>query len=201
MILNQAGAIRQWLCKYGVKKSNTILKPMDKNSSALLRKESETIYNIPYREAIGSLLYQATCARPYIWFAVQKLAQFCQSPTRTQWYIIKRVFRYLKVSAQMGIAFGRFGIKYDFDTLVGYSDSDWKVLPCRELTSGPVMFQIDFLISWKRRKKYLVSLCTTDVEIIALWKPIRTMRVFTSFWRSLSWSGKAGRHTSTIRHA
>lgn len=52
--------------------------------------------NIPYREAIGSLLYLAGTVRPDIAFSVSYLARKQMFPTLDDWKDVKRVFRYLK---------------------------------------------------------------------------------------------------------
>lgn len=47
MILNQAFAICQCLHKYFMEQWKHLSTPMEKNTPALLREESETIYDIP----------------------------------------------------------------------------------------------------------------------------------------------------------
>lgn len=43
-----------------------------------------------YREAVGSLIYQATCARPDLSFIVSKLLQYFTKPREEQWTSVKR---------------------------------------------------------------------------------------------------------------
>lgn len=43
------------------------------------------MHRIPYREAIGSLMYAAVGTRPNIVFAVSTLLQFLENPGHTHW--------------------------------------------------------------------------------------------------------------------
>ena len=47
--------------------------------------EVEQMANIPYRSAIGSLMYLSTCTRPDISAAVSELSKFSQNPEATHW--------------------------------------------------------------------------------------------------------------------
>jgi hypothetical protein len=51
--------------------------------------------NIPYREAVGSLMYAAMGTRPDIAFATSTMAQYCENPNWKHWEAVKRIFRYL----------------------------------------------------------------------------------------------------------
>ena len=51
---------------------------------------------IPYREAIGSLMWEAIATRPDIAFAVSLLSQFLKNLGELHWKSVKRVLRYLK---------------------------------------------------------------------------------------------------------
>ena len=58
--------------------------------------------SIPYRSAIGSLLYLATCTRPDLAAAVSELSKFSQNPGLAHWEGVKRVLRYGVVLLGMG---------------------------------------------------------------------------------------------------
>ncbi len=61
---------------------------------------------VPYREAVGLLLYLATTTRPDIAFAVSQVAKFCQDPQPAQWNAVKRIFAYLKGTCEFGLWLG-----------------------------------------------------------------------------------------------
>jgi hypothetical protein len=47
--------------------------------------------NVPYREAVGSIMYAAITVRPDIAFIAGQLAKFCEKPGPTHWKPAKRV--------------------------------------------------------------------------------------------------------------
>lgn len=60
---------------------------------------------IPYREAIGSLLYLATMSRPDISYCVNYLSRFNGKPMTSHCKMVKRVFQYLNGTIDIGISF------------------------------------------------------------------------------------------------
>lgn len=92
MILNNAGEIRRCLHKYVMEQCKQLSAPIQKNASALLHKENETLYEIMYLEATGYLLYLVMFTRPDILFAVETFSKFFESPKRTHWSMVKRLF-------------------------------------------------------------------------------------------------------------
>lgn len=60
---------------------------------------------IPFREAIGSLIYLVSCTRPDIAPAVHRLSQHLESPTTYHWTAVKRVSRYLSTTTSYGIQY------------------------------------------------------------------------------------------------
>ena len=54
---------------------------------------------IPYRSAIGSLMYLAVCTRPDISAAVSCLSRFNHNPGMPHWEGVQHVLRYLRGEA------------------------------------------------------------------------------------------------------
>ena len=52
--------------------------------------------DVPYMNAVGSLMYLATTTRPDIAYAVGVLARFNSNPGIVHWKAVKHLFRYLK---------------------------------------------------------------------------------------------------------
>ena len=61
--------------------------------------------NIPYRVAVGSLIYLATGTRPDIAYAVSVVSQKLDSATIEDWHKVKRILRYLNGTADVGILY------------------------------------------------------------------------------------------------
>ena len=75
--------------------------------------------DVPYRLAIGSLMYLATCTRPDLSAAVSELSRFIQNPGAGHWEGVKRVLRYLSGTIGEGLLYER-GAQVK---VWGYSDS------------------------------------------------------------------------------
>lgn len=122
-----------------------------------------------YREAVGSLIYLATCTRPDLSFVVSKLSQHFAEPSEEHWSTVKHVFRYLKGTTDRGLCFkkddaGKLG-------LIVHSDADWaSEVTDRRSTTGycASLSERSSLISWKSRKQPTVALSTCEAEYMAL---------------------------------
>ena len=94
--------------------------------------ESDIVFmsDLPYREAIGSLLWLSMGSRPDITYAVSQVAKFNSEPGPLHWKAVKRIFRYLLQSLDYGIRFRRNADKVtvtdsiNIGTLAGYVDAD-----------------------------------------------------------------------------
>jgi len=73
---------------------------------------------IPYREAVGSLLYISNTTRPDIAFAVNSCARNQHNYTLSDWVKIERIIRYLNGSSEFGLMFTGEG-----SNLEAYSDA------------------------------------------------------------------------------
>ncbi|XP_073352573.1 retrovirus-related Pol polyprotein from transposon RE1 isoform X1 [Aegilops tauschii subsp. strangulata] len=104
-----------------------------------------------YRSLVGALQY-LTLTRPDISFAVNKVCQFVHAPTTVHWAAAKRIVRYVKNTANIGLNFSKSS-----STLVSaFSDSDWAgCLDDRRSTGGFAIFFGPNLISWCARKQAL----------------------------------------------
>lgn len=108
------------LSRFGVSDANGARTPME--VSIDVDESSELATNVPYREAIGSLMYLMVGTRPEIAFAVSRMAQYVESPTMQQlWKAVKHIMRYIKHTSDYGLEFGTSG-NVDFKC---FCDSDW----------------------------------------------------------------------------
>ncbi len=69
------------------------------------RVDEQKLENVPYRQAIGSLLYLANGTRPDIAFAVNLLSRKQSSFTLDDWFKVKRVIRYLNATSNFGLKY------------------------------------------------------------------------------------------------
>ena len=106
----------------GCKSVSTPLEPgshLDSTQQPTTEFEVEQMANIPYRSAIGSLMYLLTCTRPYIFAAIFELSKFSQNPGDAHWEGVKRVLRYVSGTVGAGLLYKR-GAQIG---VWGYSDS------------------------------------------------------------------------------
>lgn len=123
-----------------------------------------TPVNVPYKEAVGSLLYLAMVTRPDIAYAVNAVSQYAETPSKERWNAVKRIIKYVKGTTGYGILF-----KPDKPpNLKTYSDADFAGdKATRKSTSGSVIFVGETAVSWAARKEKSVALSTTESEFMA----------------------------------
>jgi hypothetical protein len=70
-------------------------------------KEIATMCHVPYHKAVGSLMYATLDTQPDICFAVQSVSRFNSKPGLVYWEAVKRIFRYLKGTRDLWLAYHR----------------------------------------------------------------------------------------------
>ncbi|XP_074569538.1 uncharacterized protein LOC141826187 [Curcuma longa] len=117
----------------------------------------------PYASAIGSLMYTMLCTRPDISYAVGLVSRFQSNPGSRHWKAVKRIFRYLKGTANYCLCFHGADM-----SLSGYTDADWAGdLDDRKSTSGYTFLLNGGAISWNSKKQACVALSTMEAEYVA----------------------------------
>ena len=112
---------------------------------------------------IGSLLY-LTASRPNIMFATSMCARYRANPKESYLQAVKRIFRYLKHTPQLGLWYPRDS---PFE-LIGYTDSDHAGCAIdRKSTSGGCQLLGNRLISWSSKKQTYVACSTAKAEYVA----------------------------------
>ena len=89
--------------------------------------------------------------------AVGAVAKFCSKPCEAHLTAVKRIFRYLKGTAEFSLKF----MKSDGGELVGYSDADWAGdVDDRHSTTGNLFLMAGGPISWLSKKQPVVALAS-----------------------------------------
>ncbi|GJX48256.1 retrovirus-related pol polyprotein from transposon TNT 1-94 [Tanacetum coccineum] len=148
IFLNQSKYASEIIKKYGLLTSDFVDTPIvEKN------KLDEDLQGTPvdatlYHGMIGSLMY-LTSSRPDLIYAVCLCARYQAKPTEKHLNAVKRIFRYLKGTINMGLCYSK-----DTDmSLTAYSDADHT--GCQDTrcsTSGSAQFLGDKLVSWSSKK-------------------------------------------------
>ena len=143
------------------------------------------MHDVPYRQAVGSLLWLALGTRPDISYAVGQVAKFNANPGPVHWNAVLRIFRYLKFTGPMGIVY-KYSMSNVDNQLVmfrsandlgglgnpilsGYSDANFaRDVDTRRSTSGFIFMLAGAAIFWQSRAQATVALSSTVAEYIAL---------------------------------
>jgi hypothetical protein len=167
--LSQEAYIERILRRFNLQDAKTVSMPIDpntklnKNQCSQTDEEKDRMRNVPYHQAVGSLMWAAVVTRPDIAFAVSLLSQFMENPGKTHWEAIKRVFKYLKGTKNNELIIGK--IK---NGLIGYSDADWALQEHRHSISAYTFLIDGGAISWSCQKQHLITLSTAEAEFISL---------------------------------
>ncbi len=166
LTIDQKLYIQQVLERFGMQDCKPVSTPIESGRKFCKTLDDETAVDTKrYQEVIGSLVYASISTRQDISEAVGKLSQHMAKPNKEHWAGAKRVLRYLKGTADLGLVY----TKSNNSQLRGYSDSDWAgCTDTRRSTSGYVFMLGNNVISWTSKKQPVVALSTTEAEYIAL---------------------------------
>ena len=101
---------------------------------------------VPYREAVGSLMYAAVATCPDITFAISTLSQFLENPGLIHWEAVKHILRYLSSTKTHALTYGN-----ERHDLYGYTDADGASQDHRHAISGYAFLINGATISWVSR--------------------------------------------------
>lgn len=157
--ISQEKYVERILEKFRMDQCNPLRCPAGREEES----SSESVKDkVPYREAVGCLIYLATATRPDIAFAVHKAARAMENPTRSDWNAVVKILKYLKGTASFGITYSAG------NELNVYSDADFAGdISTRRSTNGFVAMYGGGAISWKSQLQKSVALSTTEAEIVA----------------------------------
>jgi hypothetical protein len=146
--------------------------------------EREEMSTIPYREAVGSIMYLAIATRPDLCYPVQMLSRALSNPGRAHWNAVKHVLRYIKGTLDYGITYdGNCPESFQPQT---FSDSSFG--DCKDTgrsTHGYVITMAGGPVSWSSKRQDCVALSTAEAEYIALTHASKTAMWIENFLAEL----------------
>ncbi|GJY32929.1 hypothetical protein Tco_0417398 [Tanacetum coccineum] len=120
----------------------------------------EPVDQTDYRSKIGSLMY-LTSSRPDIVQAVCYCARYQARPTEKHLKEVKRIFRYLRGTINMGLWYPKDS---GFE-LTAFSDADHaRCIDTRKSTSGGIQFLGDKLVCWMSKKQDYTAMSSAEAE-------------------------------------
>ena len=141
IFIHQRNYINKIIKKFHMEDANGINTPADNHVQLKSIKEKNTKREVPYREAVGSLIFAAIVTRPDIAYAVGVESRFLDKHEDSHWNAVKRIIRYLKNTIDYGIFYTK---AQGSEILEGYSDSDFaNDVDTRRSTTGYVFKMSD----------------------------------------------------------
>ncbi|PNF15497.1 hypothetical protein B7P43_G17001 [Cryptotermes secundus] len=163
MHLSQAAYVGKLLEKFGMSDCHQVKTPMEQNPPRELEGDC-IVGQKPYKELVGCLMYLMLNTRPDLSSAINFYSCYQSNATEAQWLGLKRILRYLKGTADIGLL-------YDVNTkkpLVSYVDADWANDYDRKSISGFLIQVYGNCVGWVTRKQNTVALSSTEAEYVAL---------------------------------
>ena len=145
----------------------TGVKPLSKEDGPKSPKVREEMRHVPYREAVGALMWAATMTRPDLQFAAHNLAKGCDDPGPVHWKVAMKALGYFWRTKDLGITYG--GVTSRGLTMSAYVDSDLATCPdSRRSVSGWAVMLGGGTISWFSRAQRITALASSDSEYVAV---------------------------------
>jgi len=134
--------------------------------------EKKIMTNLPYRSAVGSLMYGALGTRPDITHAVNEVSRYLSNPGQKHWQAVKRIMRYIKGHVKDKLIYQSYvhhDIKSWMPCVETYTDADWGGdLDTRKSTTGYIIKIDGNTISWTSRRQASITLSTAEAEYMAI---------------------------------
>ena len=153
--------------RFNLENANSVRIPADPNSISTIFENGggRSACNVPYKEAIGSLMFLATVTRPDIAFSVGVLSRYADNPSKIHWNAIKRIIKYVKGTTEYGLIYKN---NNDCSQILTFSHADYASdHTTRKSVSGFIVKLGDSLVSWGSKKQSTIALSTTESEFIA----------------------------------
>lgn len=187
--LDQSEYAGKILKRFNMENCNSVRTPMESrqvqrrrwtNKSEKSDENSDLKPRVPYREAIGSLLYLAGGTRPDISYAVNVLSRQQLEPSLEDWEDVKRVMRYVQGTLKRSLKFTN-----ESDGLYAMTDSSFSDWSDSTSTGGYLIFLYGNPVAWRSHKQSEVFQSTMKAEtaemseacreLVSLDKAIRDM--------------------------
>ena len=107
LIIDQSIYIRMILERFDMKDCNFVSTSVTGIKLQQTSIEDVLVDQQNYQSMIESIMYVMLCIRPNLAYAISQLSQFNAKPTSIHEAAAKRVLRYLKATADLGITFGK----------------------------------------------------------------------------------------------
>ncbi|KAL8476924.1 hypothetical protein ACS0TY_029285 [Phlomoides rotata] len=153
LLLHQASYVDTILDKFSMSTVKSVNVPLaahfvlSKDQCPKTDSEIDAMKNVPYSNAVGSVMYLMVSTRPDAAYAISCLSRYMLNPGKTHWEAMKWLLRYLKGTSNVSLRFSRSSNDVN---LVGYVDSNYaNDRDNRKSTTSYVFTLCGSCISWK----------------------------------------------------
>lgn len=169
--LNQKTYIENMVKKFNLDFKEGCSVPLDpkvklsKKMEPQTEKERREMKHVPYREAVGTLMFLAVSTRPDIATAVSIVSRYLNNPGKDHWNAVKQIIRYVNQTKQFNL---QLGGKAELK-LSAYADADWAgCVDSRRSNTGFIIMLGNSVISAKSKRQETPAKSTTDAEYMSL---------------------------------
>ncbi|WVZ14797.1 hypothetical protein V8G54_012363 [Vigna mungo] len=159
--LSQAEYINRVLQRFNMRDAKAVSTPLashfhlSKEQSPQTEKEKESMDEIPYASAIGSLMYA---------MVLGVVSRFMSNPGKAHWEAVKWILRYLRGTIEKCLYFSKGELKVQ-----GYVDANFRgEVDHRRSTTGYIFTVGTTTVSWMSQVQKIVALSTTEAEYVAV---------------------------------
>jgi len=131
--------------------------------------EERAMVSVPYKTAIGMLIFLMICTRPELAFSVSSVARFMKNPGIAHWEAVQVICGYLRNTMDLCLTYKRQPDQ-KHPVLYGYCDADWASndIDTRKSISGIVFMMSGGPIAWKSQLQKSLALSTMESEYYAM---------------------------------
>ena len=180
LYMTQTAYIEKIAAKFKMEGCKPLYVPMQKGTKPTAKmsptneKEKIEMSTVPFKNAIGSLLYLAICTCTDIAYAVSSLAHYSSNPGREHWVLVKNVICYLMNTKEYGLFFKICIEAIENLTSNGFGDAAFNDSESGKSTTGyVVMLLLYYPISWRSKLTTMTALSTMEAELVALHSLVR----------------------------
>lgn len=163
IIINQEAYIKRLLKRFDMEDCKPVSTPVTKENIEDVNEQKVCDPQIPYRQAVGALMYLMVSTRPDIAFAVGLASRKLENYTEEDWKKVKRIIRYLKGTINLSLVF-----KPNNHSLECFSDADHGGdMATGRSTTGILCILAGGAVSWMSQRQTSVAISTTEAELVA----------------------------------
>jgi Reverse transcriptase (RNA-dependent DNA polymerase) len=201
--MSQTNYIENILERFNMTASKPVSSPMVPNKNIMeqkpiIKEDASSMISVPYREAIGALLYLSIRTRPDIAVAVGTLEKHVQEPHSLHCEGVKRILRYLQGTRNKALGF-RTKESTNPQILTVYADADWGTDPNESYSRTGIVCQLGAnTVWWNSRKQNSIAVSNCEAEYMALFDESKDIFWLRNLLREF---GMCQGHTPTLMYS